>query len=161
MNPQLIENHLKEYLKSLSFLSEDEINWGSSFFNIRNLKKSDFFIQQNQPCLLLGFIVKGMVKAYSIDIEGKENIYCFGIKNDFITILNSFQNKTLATKNIQAVEDSLLLTITSQNLNLLIQKNPNWQKVTQHIIQKEYLEKERFFTIIPSSIRQFKISQSH
>ncbi|AMA49313.1 MULTISPECIES: Crp/Fnr family transcriptional regulator [Flavobacterium] len=147
MNPQLIQNHLKEYLSSLHILNEDEINWGSSFFKIIILKKSDFFIKQDEPCLLLGFIAKGMVKAYSVDHYGKENIYCFGIENDFVTILTSFQNKTLSTKNIQAIEDSLLLTITLENLNLLIKKSTNWEKVAQHIIQKEYLEKERFLQL--------------
>ncbi|MFK7000114.1 Crp/Fnr family transcriptional regulator [Flavobacterium oreochromis] len=147
MNPQLIENHLKEYLSSLHILSEEEINWGISFFEILPLKKSDFFIKQGHFSLQLGFIIKGMVKAYSVDTKGKENIYCFGIENDFITVLNSFQNRTVSTKNIQALEDTLLLTITLQNLNLLLQKSTNWEKLTHYIIQKEYLEKERFLQL--------------
>ncbi|QYS85708.1 Crp/Fnr family transcriptional regulator [Flavobacterium oreochromis] len=120
---------------------------GGFLFEILPLKKSDFFIKQGHFSLQLGFIIKGMVKAYSVDTKGKENIYCFGIENDFITVLNSFQNRTVSTKNIQALEDTLLLTITLQNLNLLLQKSTNWEKLTHYIIQKEYLEKERFLQL--------------
>lgn len=134
----------KKHLSLLKYLNANDIDRGLSYFKPLSIKKGDFFIKENQICISIGFIIKGSVKAYTTDKEGNQKIFCFGLENNFITVVESLQNQKPSLKNIQATEDSELFVISKADLNLLLSNSQAWQRLAQEITTQEYLEKERY-----------------
>ncbi|WP_369012319.1 Crp/Fnr family transcriptional regulator [Sphingobacterium sp.] len=69
-------------------------------------------MRENEPCLHIGFITSGAVKAYATDKEGNENITCFKFENEFVISFPEFVAQEKSRRSIRAVEDSIIYRIT-------------------------------------------------
>ncbi|MFD1258075.1 Crp/Fnr family transcriptional regulator [Mucilaginibacter terrae] len=72
----------------------------------------------------MGFLIKGAMRIYSVDQKGHEHIVRFGIENWWMGDYESFNLLTPTKYNVDAVEDSDLLTITNSQMQELIDKIP-------------------------------------
>ena len=61
------------------------------------VKKHQFLIQVGQPVDFEYWIIKGMVKAYSIDEKGKEHILQFAMDDYWVSDHCAFQHQELGT----------------------------------------------------------------
>ncbi|WP_288376245.1 Crp/Fnr family transcriptional regulator [Chryseobacterium culicis] len=134
----------ENYLSSKGRLSPGEISLSLKFFERISLKKGDFFIRENEICRSIGFIAHGAVKAYAIDKEGKENITCFKFENEFATLFPEFLAQEKSKRSIQAVEDTIIYTISYQNYQLLLDQIPVLNEVIKLVMQQEYQQKESY-----------------
>jgi len=109
--------YIKRY--SESPLSDEEVALIKNSFTFKSLKKKEFFLESGSICQYTGFIVKGAMRQYSIDAAGSEHIIQLSIENWWTVDRESFLMKTPSVYNIDAWEDTDLLVLSLENLELI------------------------------------------
>jgi len=97
-------------------LSESEIRTIKNIFTPRRIRKRQYFLQEGDVCRYTGFIVKGAMRQYSVDDKGTEHIVRLYIENWWAGDRESFVKQTPSNYNIDAWEDTDLLTITRSSM---------------------------------------------
>jgi CRP-like cAMP-binding protein len=106
--------HTIQYLITLS---PGEIDLVKTLFKERTYKKGEFFLEEGRICKQVGFVAKGLLRYY-INQDGEEKIYDFSQENEFVCNYESFLPQLPSTKNIQALEDSIVFVISQSDLQL-------------------------------------------
>ncbi|MHA4810442.1 Crp/Fnr family transcriptional regulator [Flavitalea flava] len=123
-----------------------------TLFQEKMVKKGDFFLKEGKVCKEVGFIGKGLAR-YFINNNGEELVYGFGKENDFICNYESFLDHSPSVKNIQFIENSTILTMSFDNLQLLYEKVKEGQKfgrlVCEQIFVSALKEITSFYTHTP------------
>ena len=113
---------LIQYIQNYSsiLLSQAEIETIKNSFIPKKLRKKQYFLQEGDVCKYFAFIVKGAMRQYSVDDKGIEHIVHLSIENWWVGDRESYIMLTPSIYNIDAWEDTELLTITrADQLNLL------------------------------------------
>ena len=134
---------LAEYVKKLVDISDEHLHQFVNYFDMVSIKKKEFLLKQGDICNFEGFIIKGCFRLFTIDEKGNEHTLYFGIKNWWVTDLNSFLNKTPATFTIQALEDSEVLLINRENKNKSFEQIPAIEKMFRVMTQKSHVALEQ------------------
>ena len=117
-----------------------------------SLKKKDFLLQQGKVCTFIGFVEKGTLRSY-IEKDGEEYISDFYTDGSFTTSYRSFLTKEPSIGSIQALEDSLMLSLSNSALDrykLLLQTFPH---IEQHVSQYHIAS---YLGIKPESLSRLK-----
>lgn len=93
-------------------LSQSEIDIVKNIFTPRRIRKRQYFLQEGDVCRYMGFIVKGAMRQYSVDDKGAEHIVRLYIEDWWAGDRESFVMLTPSNYNIDAWEDTDILTIT-------------------------------------------------
>ncbi|WMN12012.1 Crp/Fnr family transcriptional regulator [Marivirga salinae] len=134
---------MTDFLTRLNILGKHEIDYSISLFENTRLKKGDYFVTEGSICNQIGYILKGGVRNFSIQLDGEENTTCFKFENQFITSYESFSQKKASKINIQAIEDCDLLVISYNQFHELLEKFPSWRSILTWVMEQEYIEKEK------------------
>ncbi len=112
---------LIDYIKNHSDtpLTENDIGLIKSVFIPKTIRKRQYFLQEGEVCKHMAFIVKGAMRQYSVDEKGTEHIVRLSIENWWAGDRESFTMLTPSIYNIDAWEESDVLTITKADLNKL------------------------------------------
>jgi CRP-like cAMP-binding protein len=131
----------ENYLKTVTEWDEEAFYAAQPFFGIRHLKKGDYFVEADKTCRYFGFIAKGLMRAYLL-LDGDEVTTCFCSENTFATSTTSFITQTPSSVSIQAMEETVLLTISWDHMHQLYKQYSFWMKVGMIIIEKEFMSLE-------------------
>lgn len=93
------------------------------------LKKNEYFSYQNTPAQYMGYVQKGAVRYTRIDEEGKEHVVGYSFINDFVTDYPSFIHRTPRLVNIQALQNTVLYTVTYARFMKLVKENEVMREV--------------------------------
>ena len=74
-------------------------------------------MEEGRVCKLAGFVAKGLLRYY-INHEREEKTYDFSQENQFVCNYESFLPQVPSSKNIQALEDSIIFVISHADLQL-------------------------------------------
>ncbi|HEY6083567.1 MAG TPA: Crp/Fnr family transcriptional regulator [Chitinophagaceae bacterium] len=109
---------LIEYINTYTTttLTESEIDIIKNIFTPRRIRKHQYFLQEGDVCRYMGFIVKGAMRQYSIDDKGGEHIIRLYIENWWAGDRESFTMLTPSNYNIDAWEETDMLTITQASV---------------------------------------------
>ncbi|MFZ1457124.1 MAG: Crp/Fnr family transcriptional regulator [Saprospiraceae bacterium] len=138
----------KQFLKKISPITETEFAETISYFTELNLQKGDYFVKQDKICKHIGFIISGTIRIYYINSKGEETTYGFCQENCLTTSFKSFLSQTPSHLVLQALENTRLLTIDYEHLNLLYKKYPAWQNIGRIITQNEFLIMEQYASVL-------------
>jgi CRP-like cAMP-binding protein len=64
---------LRQHLEKVIELTDEEYDHISLHFTVKKLRKHNFLVQEATPVNYEYFVVKGLVKAYYTNQEGKEH----------------------------------------------------------------------------------------
>jgi CRP-like cAMP-binding protein len=106
---------LRQHLEKIIDLTDEEFEHISSHFTVKKLRRHNFLVQEANPVNYEYFVVKGLVKAYYTNQEGKEHIIQFAMENWWVTDYQAFVMQAPATLNIDCIEDVELLSISFAN----------------------------------------------
>ena len=122
-------NHrLKESLKKILPLSNEELDSFISLFNSLSLKKGEYFIKEGQYKKQLGLIKKGCMYCYYLK-DGEQVIDEFSLDNEFITDYYSYLTNSPANKNVRCIEDTEMLVLDFEVLKTKFSNSKNYEKV--------------------------------
>jgi CRP-like cAMP-binding protein len=110
-----MHNQLKTYCKNIVPLTDEELELIDTHFEVQNLKKKEFLLQDGKVCSFIGFIVKGAIRHFHIK-DGAEKTCDISFENSWVTDFQSFTHNTACVMNLQAMEDTTLLVIKKGNL---------------------------------------------
>lgn len=106
---------LRQHFEKITPLSDAEFEYLLSHFTTRKLKKHQFVVQEGDPVPNDFFVIKGLLRAYHTDKEGKESILQFAMEDWWATDYQAYFNQTKATLNIDCLEDTELLCLSLLN----------------------------------------------
>ncbi|OCX50504.1 Crp/Fnr family transcriptional regulator [Mucilaginibacter sp. PPCGB 2223] len=129
---------LIDRIKSIVHISDDEVGLIGQLFSERKLKKGEHFLQEGQICRSAALIGTGLVRYY-VNEDGNEGTYYFGSEGDFVCDYESFLPRTPSTKNIQALEDTLLFAISYDNLQRLYREVEAGERLGRLAIEQVFV----------------------
>lgn len=106
---------LRQQIEKISPLSDEEFDYVLSHFTPRKFKKRQFLVQNDQSVRFDYFILQGCLKSYHTDDDGKIHILQFGMQDWWITDYEAYYNQTLATIDIDCIEDTEVLCLSYEN----------------------------------------------
>lgn len=133
------ENKLPYYLKKWIDISETEEKVILSYFEEISIRKKKELLVPDDVCKYIYFIIKGCLRSYYVDVKGVEHIYQIRMDNNWISDLESFFSQHPSKYYIEALEDSQLLRISSEDLELLYKEVPILERYFRILFQKAYV----------------------
>jgi len=88
------------------------------------------------------FIVKGAARAYFTDREGREHTSWFMGKGDLMISVYSFYTQQPAAENIELLEESTLLSMTWDQLQMIYAEFPEYNFHGRLVTEKYYIQSE-------------------
>jgi CRP-like cAMP-binding protein len=107
-----MSKELRSHIEKIISLTDQEFDNILSHFTTKKLKKHQFLVQEGDSVQNDYFVVKGLLKAYHIDKEGKEHIMQFAMEDWWITDYQAYFNQVNATLQVDCIEDSELLCLS-------------------------------------------------
>lgn len=129
---------LKVYLEKISSLTKED--WDSTLqsFKEEKYKKGDYFIKEGEYSNKVSFVSKGLFKLYYL-AEGQEKIMLFFAEGQFLTDYFGYLTQTPSIRPIEALEDSVVYTITRDKLNHLIKTSQTWSNIARIMAERAYI----------------------
>lgn len=123
-------------------------------FEERNFSKNEFFLKEGKICNFL-YLVDGLMRAYTFDLNGNEVTTNFFGKNRQVFDHASFFLQTPSEENIQAITDCLGYSITYEQVNALFHSIPEFREYGRGMLVKELVSyKKRTLAMINKTAEQ-------
>lgn len=133
---------LIQTIRSFITLSQAEEEQVRSLFREKQLLKGDYFVQEGGVCRYVGFIRQGLVR-YFINKDGQELTGEFGKEGDFVCNYASFLDQSVSDENIQCLEDTSLLVISFDDLQLFYNTVTEGNKFGRLIAETIFVQAKR------------------
>ncbi|WP_226998867.1 Crp/Fnr family transcriptional regulator [Flavisolibacter tropicus] len=108
------------------------------------LSKNQFLVTEGKICRQLYFLQQGALRG-SYNLEGKTVTHWFAFEDDFVTSFHSFITQEPAVENIQLLEDSILWSISKDNLSRLMKQYHEIETFVRTAYEKYYIRLEERF----------------
>ncbi|HEY9049071.1 MAG TPA: Crp/Fnr family transcriptional regulator [Ohtaekwangia sp.] len=112
---------LRQHIEKIVPLTNEEYEQIQTYFTFKKFRKHQFVVQEGNAVEQEYFVLKGLLKAFYINAEGKDHIIQFAMEDWWITDYQAQINRNPATLNIDCIEDTELLCITFERKNELCQ----------------------------------------
>lgn len=130
---------LFESLDKQIILSDRDKELIVSLCRERRVKKGQFLVHEGAVNRCTNFVTEGSIRTYFVDMNGQEHIVQFAIEGWWISDLNSFILQVPATFNVQAIEDSVVLELSFENLETLYERIPKMERYFRVLTQKAFV----------------------
>ena len=127
------------YFDRLIPLDKDEKELVSTLFHPRLFRKRQFVLQEGDPCTQFYFIVRGCLRMYKIDEKGNTHILQFAAENYWINDLGSFHGLKPSALNIDALEDTVVLQISRDDLISLYLQAPKFDRIFRVLLENSFI----------------------
>lgn len=119
-------------------LNAEEQQYFTSKLQVKQYKKRELILQEGQVCSHVYFINKGCLR-YFYNVEGQENTAQFFFENAWYTDFDSFLTGRPSKVNIQALEKSEVLVLSSKNMHELYDEMPKFEKLGRKMAENAFL----------------------
>ena len=125
-----------------------------AFYHEETLPKNDFLVKKGQYCSKLCFIENGYLRFFTRSEKKTITHWIFG-KDQLITDVASFFLQEPAKWNIQALTDTSVYTLTSDNYQKLRREVPEWDHYEKLFLIKLMSALEnRVYTLLSMSAEE-------
>ena len=146
---------LLHYFDGLIPLSKEEKGLVAEKFHPRLYRKRQFVLQEGDICTQFNFVVRGCLRTYKIDEKGNTHILQFATENYWINDLGSFHGVRPSVLNIDALEDTVTLQISRDNLISLYKDAPKFDRIFRVLVEKAFVRlQERLLQNISSTAEE-------
>jgi len=155
-----------EKILSENNIPKDAIIELSGKFQAQIIKENDFFIQYGKRMNKIGILYEGLLISRYTNNEGKEvaSKFYFPKGDNLVVDYYSFINQLNSDEEIQAIENSKLLTINYDDYNFLIKEFPQLQNMIKEFAEQSYLKalnRIRDFQLLNTKERIRKFIKTH
>ena len=134
---------LVEYLSEILPLEENEKVILEELFVPKRIKRRQFIHHEGDVCKYANFVVQGCLKMYMVDENTKEHNLQFAIENNWIGDLGSFHSGEPSKLYVEAIENSIILQITKENLYRLYDEYPKFNKIFRIMKENQIVEYQK------------------
>ena len=151
MNVDLLISNVSKHIS----LTAEEIEFFGSLLKSKSLANGEFLLREGAVCKHESFVVKGCLKTYYLDENGFEHIIDFSIEEWWADDLYSLLTQTASKSNIKAIEDTDILQISKNDLELLYQKIPKFERFFRILFQNAYItQREQINLAVSASAKE-------
>jgi CRP-like cAMP-binding protein len=130
-------------INAVTPLTGEESEYCKSLFIPKKLRKRQYLLQEGDICKYQAFVVKGILRSYTIDDKGDEHILQFASEGWWIADLSSFLTGEPSIFNIEALEDVELLVLSRSSWELLLQNVPKFERFFRILIQNSLIANQK------------------
>ncbi|MEB2775396.1 Crp/Fnr family transcriptional regulator [Algoriphagus sp. D3-2-R+10] len=121
---QLLLDHV---LKRIH-LTQEEQDYFHSLLTIRTILPRQYLVQQGDICQYESFVCKGFLRSFYMDEKGNDHTLHFALEDWWITDSTSFILQKPASRNIVALEHSILIQLDRASLDQLYADIPAFER---------------------------------
>jgi CRP/FNR family transcriptional regulator, anaerobic regulatory protein len=129
---------LKAFISNFIEVTEDEWSLHRDALTRRFLKKGEYLLREGQVCEHVSFVTKGYLRVYSM-INDEEISNYFFFENNYATDYASFLTRKPSHTSIIAMEEVEVLQLNYNNMQMLYEKVPSWQKYGRLMAENVFL----------------------
>jgi CRP-like cAMP-binding protein len=150
---------LISYFEQLIPLNKEEKELVNKVFHPRLFRKRQYVLQEGDICIQFNFVVRGCLRSYKIDEKGNTYILQFATENNWINDLGSFHNIKPSALNIDALEDTVVLQISLDDLIVLYTEAPKFHRIFRVLVENAFIRlQERLLQNISSTAEERYLS---
>lgn len=124
-------------------LTEEEKAYYISLLKIKKVKKKQYIVQPDFVCNHRTYIAKGAMRSYLIDDDGQDHTVAIGIDDWWIADFASYVYREPATLFVEALEDSILIQISYDDEQKLMEHLPKFAKFYLNLVQFGFANLQR------------------
>lgn len=124
-------------------LDERETDLFKSILKHRILKKRQFLLRSGEIAKYETFVVRGLLRAYTVDRSGYEHVVMFAMENWWVSDLYSFLTQTPGDQNIDALEETEVLQIEKSDLEKLYLLVPKFDRFFRILLQNAFVANQQ------------------
>ena len=152
-------DHVQNFIKFQQeqfHLTKEECESATENFQLESFAKNDYFVTQGKVCRKLAFIAEGIMRYCMFRDDGSDVTCFFMCENDFVGDPDSFFQQKPSDKNVQALTDCQLITISYDNMQKLLQNVPRGKEVNAaiaHYVTMRMLHQRTFLLNLDATVR--------
>jgi CRP-like cAMP-binding protein len=127
---------LIKHLSKYNALTDAETGIIQELFKLRRYRKRQYILQEGDVSRYTSFILEGLTRIFRVDEKGQEHVVQFGMEDSWVGDIDSFACKTPSNYNIDCIEDTLVLQISKEQLDLLYQKVPKIERHFRILVER-------------------------
>ena len=131
-------DNFRNYLNQVISMDGHSFGLAKPYFQVEKIGKGDYLVTEGQKCNKIVYINKGLFRIFYLK-DGVEINTCFCKDKSITSSFKSFINQVPSTEYIQALENSVVVSLSSENLSKLQNESPTWQTIRQLLTEKECL----------------------
>lgn len=124
-------------------LTDEEKNRLPEFFRHKKIARKRYLLEEGEICKADYFVIKGSLRQYEVDNEGRENVVQFALEDWWIGDLYSMFTNTPSIYNIDALEDSEVLALDPAQQEQLFTAIPQMNVYWRIIMQQAFIALQR------------------
>jgi CRP-like cAMP-binding protein len=128
--------NFKKYLKDIIAIDDETFEMAIDYFKVETIVKGDFLIKEGKACRKIAFVNEGLLRVFYLK-EGIEINTSFCLENSITCSFKSLVNQTPSAENIQALENSVIVTLSSEHLIQLFNDSKQWLALRLLLTEKE------------------------
>jgi CRP-like cAMP-binding protein len=134
---------LIDYFEKMLPLSREEKQLVADLFKPRLYRKRNFVLQEGDVCNQFNFVVRGCLRMYKVDEKGDKHILQFAAENWWMIDLGSFHGRIPSELDIDALEDTMVLQISYENLISLYNQAPTFHRIFRVLIENSFVSLQK------------------
>lgn len=123
---------IRKSLLTLYPFSEKNLNIFTERLSLKEIKKKDFLLKQNQICNDISYIIDGSFRLFT-ETEENELTLKFFTETNWVSDLESLMMKQPSKNYIEAMENSKVATISLEDIHKLMETHPSFSMLNSLI----------------------------
>ena len=130
---------IKSNIDPIVLLTDEELLVCCNSFELKKLKKNEYFLEEGQICNYIGLVNQGILIYFKSLDNGNEVTTDFAFEGDWVTNNLSRLNNTPSLITIKAIEPTELWVIEQLDLSELYIKIPKTERLGRILMEQAYL----------------------
>lgn len=130
----IFQQHIEKFVQ----ISSDEFEEIKNFFDTKEVAKKENLLEEGQICRYHYFVLTGLLRKFYINEKGIEQTTEFAIETWWLTDNFAYERNVPTEFYIQAVEKSLVLYITQEKQEKLLEKFPVMERYFRFVYQRAF-----------------------
>ena len=130
------------YLSNYQNFTEADFAKIEHYLSIQKLKRKELFLRENEVCIHLSFVCKGILRSYHTDAKGNEHVIQFAPENHWTGNRESLQTGFPSKFAIDAIEPTEVILIKAEDYRFLESEIPALAAFTSQVTKRNILALE-------------------
>ncbi len=146
---------MRQHIEELVSLTDEEWAFMEPYFVYKKLKKHQFLVQEDNMVHHEYWIIKGLLKTYALDNEGKEHILHFAREAHWTSDYQAFHHQQPAKLFVECIEDSEFFCLRYEEREMLCNKIPAMANFTRIKSNRGYVAlQQRILSLLTETAEQ-------
>lgn len=141
---QLLMTPLFDYISQRVEINSEKKQHINSLSKTLELKRGSHLIKPNQWVNKTYFVIKGCLRSYTHDKDGKEHTLQFAVKNDWISDYIAIFNNESSTQTIECISDCTVIEVSiREGIETLFSKLPEIETLHRKNLQRHIVSLQK------------------